>query len=45
MAVVPNITPERRRLWELVAHGMVERVPYTTRRLAGQVHPDTGGCF
>lgn len=37
--------PERRRLWELVAHGL-ERVPQATRRLLGHTYPDrTGFCF
>lgn len=36
--------PERRRLWELVAHG-IERVPGTTRRLIGRAYSTVGFCF
>lgn len=36
--------PERRRMWELVAHGL-ERVPYTTRRLIGRTHAPGGLYF
>ena len=44
MAIDPNVEPERRRLWELVAHGM-EHVPYTTRVLLGNTHPDSTGFY
>ena len=36
--------PERRRLWELVAHGL-EHVPYTTRRLIGRSYKSGGFYF
>lgn len=44
MAIDPEAGPERRRLWELVAHGM-ERVPSTTRWLIGNTHPPGGFYF
>jgi hypothetical protein len=43
MAIDPDVDPERRRLWELVAHGM-ERVPSTTRRLIGRAY-ESGGFY
>ena len=36
--------PERRRLWELVAHGL-EHVPHTTRLLIGRTAPGTAGFY
>ncbi len=44
MAIDPDVEPERRRLWELVAHG-IERVPATTRPLIGNTHPTTSGFY
>jgi hypothetical protein len=44
MAIDPDVEPERRRLWELVAHGM-ECVPSTTRRLIGTTTPETTGFY
>lgn len=44
MAIDPNVDPERRRLWELVAHG-IERVPSATCRLLGNTHPPGGFYF
>ncbi len=44
MAIDPDVEPERRRLWELVAHG-IERVPATTRLLIGNTHPPGGFYF
>lgn len=44
MAIVPEVEPERRRMWELVAQGM-ERVPWTTRQLIGTTTPETTGFY
>lgn len=44
MAIDPEVESERRRLWELVAHGM-EYVPSTMRRLIGHTHPNTTGFY
>ncbi len=35
---------DRRRLWELVAHG-IERVPYATRLLIGRRYKETRGFY
>lgn len=40
---IDGTPPERRRMWELVAHGMAS-VPSTTRRLIGTVR-GRGFCF
>ena len=44
MAIDPDAGPERRRLWELVAHG-IERVHQTTRRLISRTDPHLDGFF
>lgn len=44
MAVVPQIEPARRRLWELVAHGM-EYVPERVRRVLCNPGPPADGLF
>jgi hypothetical protein len=44
MAIEPGLEPGRRRLWELVAHGM-ERVPEFSRRLLGTIAPQTTGYY
>ena len=44
MAIDPEVESERRRLWELVAHGM-EHVPWMTRRLIGNTTPETTGFY
>lgn len=45
LAIDPQIAPERRRVWEMVAHGM-QHVPEEARRLCGTSGPKgTGFIF